>query len=417
MGEAGQDRSMFVLQPLTRRPIALLWTGQVLAATGSEFYMVAVVWIAADLIGRDAGYVSAVQAAALLLGSLFSGVLTDRWRHGTTMIAADLVRAGLVLALSIAGLLHLMSLPLLVVGAGAVALVTSSFDPALQATLPAIAPDPTLRHATNGLFDATKRMARILGPSLIALVNGLVPKAQFFTLTAITFLLSALAVRTVVRQLAPPAPARHEGDAMTAIDSVLGGLRAVRGHGLVIYGLVANLIGNLTWAMGVLLGMVLYLRATSTDPLTDYSLMMTAYGVGNLGANLVLASMKPGRPGVRLVAAKLIFGLGVFLLPLAPGQASLMLIAAFAAINGPFENLALLHLMQSRFPPHRLAQVYRLQMCAVFSGLLLAYLVAPSLFGLFGLAPVIMAAGALTFVTGLVGIGLMLARSCDRVAA
>src|SRR6185437_2547342 len=113
---------MFVLKPLVRRPIALLWTGQVLAATGSEFYMVAVVWIAADYIGRDAGYVSAVQAGTLLFGSLFGGVLTDRWRHGATMISADLVRAFLVLILSVAGMLHVLSLPLLVTIAGCVAL-------------------------------------------------------------------------------------------------------------------------------------------------------------------------------------------------------------------------------------------------------------------------------------------------------
>ena len=407
---------MFVLKPLAQRPIALLWTGQILAATGSEFYMVAVVWIAADYVGRDAGYVSAVQAGVLLLGSLFGGVLTDRWRHGATMISADLVRAALVLILSVAGMLHAMSLPLLVAIAGAVALATSGFDPALQATLPVIAADPVLRHATNGLFDATKRMARILGPSLIALVNGLVPKTQFFTLTAATFLLSALAVRAVVRHLPPAPPVWTASGAAAAIDSVLGGLRTIRGHGLVIYGMVGNLIGNLTWGMGVLLGMVLYLRATSADPLTDYSLMMMAYGIGNLGANLVLASLKPGRPQVQLIVAKLIFGTGVFLLPLVPGRPVLMLVAAFAALNGPLENLAMLHLMQSRFPPHRLAQVYRLQMCSVFSGLLVAYLVAPSLFGWFGLAPVIMAAGALTFVTGLVGLVLVLMRRAVPVA-
>ena len=48
---------MRVLIPLARRPIRLLWAGQVLSATGQEFYMVAVVWIAAGLVGRDAGYV------------------------------------------------------------------------------------------------------------------------------------------------------------------------------------------------------------------------------------------------------------------------------------------------------------------------------------------------------------------------
>jgi MFS family permease len=401
---------MFVLKPLVRRPIALMWAGQVLAATGSEFYMIAVVWIAADLVGRDAGYVSALQAGALLAGSLFGGILTDRWRNGTTMIAADLIRAGLVLALSIAGILQVMSLPLLVTVAGCVALATSAFDPALQATLPLIATDPVLRHATNGLFDATKRMARILGPSMIALVNGVLPKSQFFTLTAATFLLSALAVRAVVGTLTP-APHRRETTGVAAvIDGVLGGLRAAGFHAVVIYGLIANLIGNLTWAMGVLLGMMFYLRDTSADPLTDYSLMMMAYGIGNLATNLVLASFRPGRPGTWLVASKLIFGSGVFMLSVASNPIWLMLIAAFAATNGPFENLAMLHLMQSRFPPHRLAQVYRLQMCAIFSGLLVAYLISPSLFGWFGLSPVIMAAGAMTLVTGLAGLCLLLFR-------
>lgn len=397
---------MFVLRPLAQRPIALLWTGQVLAATGAEFYMVAVVWIAADFVGRDAGYVSAFQAGALLVGSLFGGILTDRWRHGPTMISADLLRAALMLLLSIAGALQFLSLPLLVAVAGGVALLTSVFEPALQASLPAIATDAALRHATNGLFDATKRMARILGPSMIALVNGFLPKTQFFTVTGATFLLSALAVRASAHAWPRETRHRQATGAAGVIDGLLGGMRGMRGHAVMIYGMVAGLIGNLTWAMGILLGMVLYLRETSAAPLTDYGLMMTAYGVGNLATNLVLASAKPHRPATWLIASKLIFGAGVFMLPLAHGRVELMLIAALAATNGPFENLAMLHLMQTRFQPHRIAQIYRLQMCAVFSGVLAAYLMSPSLFGWFGLAPTIMGGGAATFAIGLVGVGL-----------
>ena len=88
------------------------------------------------------------------------------------------------------------------------------------------------------------------------------------------------------------------------------------------------------------------------------------------------------------------------------GAVGLISLAAFAATNGPFENLAMLHLMQSDFPPWQLAQVYRLQMSAVVLGLLLAYLAAPTLFAWFGSAPVIMAAGAATLLTGCVGIFL-----------
>ncbi len=397
---------MFVLRPLAQRPIALLWTGQVLAAIGAEFYMVGIIWLAVGLIGRDAGYVAALQAGALLLGSLLGGILTDRWRHSSTMIAVDLLRAGLMFILSLASLTHAMNLPLLAVVAGCVALATSAFDPALQATLPVLAPDPALRHAANGLFDATKRTARILGPSLIALVNGILPIGQFFTLTAVTFLLSAVAVFAVAAQL-PACPRHQTTKGVAAVkDGVFGGIHAVRGHTVMIYGLVANLIGNAAWAGGMLLGMVLFLRETHADPLTTYSLMMMAYGIGNLGTNLILANFKPSRPALWLVVSKLVFGLGVLFLPLAPDRVWLMLLAAFAATNGPFENLAMLHLMQSDFPPWQLAQVYRLQMSAVVLGLLLAYLAAPTLFAWFGSAPVIMAAGAATLLTGCVGIFL-----------
>jgi DHA3 family macrolide efflux protein-like MFS transporter len=408
---------MFVLKPLVHRPIALLWTGQVLAATGAEFYAVAVVWVAADIIGKDAGYLSALQAGGLLAGSLFGGIVTDRWRHGTTMIAADLVRAALVLVLSVAGLLHAMSLPLLVAIAGTVSLITASFDPSLQATLPSLAPDPVLRHATNGLFDATKRMARIAGPSLIAVVNGILPTGQFFAVTAATFLLSALAVRAVTRRLAVEPVHRRETGAAAILDSVVGGFRAVRGHPVVIYGLLAGLIANGTWAIGYLLGMVLYLRQTDDDPLTSYGLMMMAYGIGNVATNLILASMGPGRPAQRLVASKIIFGLGILALPLGHGHLWLMAVAAFAAINGPLGDLAMLHLLQTCFPPHRLAQVWRMQMCVVFAGMFLAYLAAPLLFGWFGLGPTIIASGVATVLSGLVGVGFFAWRRAAASAA
>ncbi len=392
---------MFVLTPLTRRPIALVWAGQVLAATGSEFYAVALVWIAAGLVGGDAGYVSAVQAAALLAGSLFGGLVTDRAAPRATMIAADLARVLLLLALASLG--PRLGLPVLIGAAACVALATAAFDPALQATVPVLAPDPVLRHATNGLFDMVRRAARILGPSLIALVNRVLPTDRFFLVTAATFLLSAVAVRLGLPRLAA-APAASSPT--STLDTLLGGARALRGQPAMIYGLVTNLIGNAGWAIGPLLGMVLYLRSTRSDPLTDYGLMMTAYGVGNLAANLVLASLGPGRPALRLVACNLIFGAGILMLPLAPSRTALMAIAAFTAINGPFEYLAQVHLMQSVFPPHRLAAAYRLRMCASFTGLLLAYLAAPTLFAWFGLRPVIMAAGALALVNGAIGVAL-----------
>jgi hypothetical protein len=118
--------------------------------------------------------------------------------------------------------------------------------------------------------------------------------------------------------------------------------------------------------------------------------------------------MRPLRPLLWLVISKFTFGAGVLLLPFATDRGWLMAFAALAAVNGPYENLALLHIMQHDFPPQRIAQIYRLLMCAVFGGMLLGYLAAPVLFGIFGFAPIITAVGALTVLSGLVGLVLAL---------
>ncbi|MEI9986675.1 MAG: hypothetical protein WDN69_27980 [Aliidongia sp.] len=73
---------MSVLKALAQPPIRTIWLGQVLAATGGEFYTVAIIWTAVDLIGSDAGYLSALQSGSYLFGSLFAGIFTDRWTHG-----------------------------------------------------------------------------------------------------------------------------------------------------------------------------------------------------------------------------------------------------------------------------------------------------------------------------------------------
>jgi len=397
--------SMLILKPLGDKRIALLWSAQLLSATGGEFYIVAVIWTASALVGNDAGYIAALRAGILLVGSLFGGILADRWRHTTTMIGVSVAQVVLLSILSGASAFGFMSLALLAAVTACVALAASLYEPALQATLPTFSPDSAKRHAVNGLFDATRRMARILGPSLIALVNGVIPIGQFFAVTAGGFLLAAIGLRAGLKDLPAEAPETRRGLA-AVVDAVAGGARAVQRHRVMQFGLIGDLIGNITWAMAMLLGMALYLKATSANPLTDYSLMMTAYGVGNLGANLILANIALKRPMVWLVISKLIFGLGVMALPFAPDRTWLMAIAAFAAVNGPFENLALLHIIQHDFPRERIAQVYRLLMCAVFGGALIGYLAASSLFATLGIGPTITALGALTLAAGVFGLVL-----------
>ncbi|HYE00085.1 MAG TPA: MFS transporter, partial [Alphaproteobacteria bacterium] len=133
---------MSVWKPLAHPPLALLWASQTLSAVGDEFYAVALVWMAVGLIGHDAAYLTAVQAATMLAVSLFGGVLAERWDLRRTMIGADLARAAVVLAVPVAVWAGGASLPLLLGTVIAVSALSALFDPALQASVPRLVTDP-----------------------------------------------------------------------------------------------------------------------------------------------------------------------------------------------------------------------------------------------------------------------------------
>lgn len=392
---------MSILTPLGRPALARLWYGQVATAVGQELYAVAVVWIATGLLGQAAGYLSALQTATMLAGSLFLGPLTERVGHPALMIGTHLLRALVLMLLVMLEATGHLGLPAFTAAVVVVALAAAAFEPALQATIPQLVPEPGLRHATNGLFDATRRMARVAAPAIVAAGNQLLAAGQFFAATAAAFVVSAIMVRRATAGLGPTGEGGVAGGGL--LSAAGRGLALVRRDPLMLYGILGNGLGNVGWAIGPLLGMVLHLRETSSDPLTDYGLMMTAYGVGNLAANLVLSVRAPRRPLAWLVISRLLFGAGLVAMPFAPGLAALMAAALVAGLNGPFESLAMLHLMQSRHAPADVARVYRLQMAAIFAGLLAGSLAAPSLFGLVGPGPAVALAGAVMLAAAAAG--------------
>jgi DHA3 family macrolide efflux protein-like MFS transporter len=238
-----------LLQPLQHRSIRRIWFGQLLAAVGTQLYSVALLWTAVGVLGAGAGYLAMLQAAAVLVGSLLGGVLTDGWHPRVTMIAADAVRAAAVLALPVAQMLGGVSSSLLIWVAFVVGLMTGSFEPTLQAALTHLASDRGLRHAANGLFDATRRLARIAGPALVFLVHQTVPAIYFFVVTATTYAASAAAVAAAA--IAGPTP--DPAGAARPIEAVVAGFRAMRGRPLLIYALATSAIANVAWAGGYLL--------------------------------------------------------------------------------------------------------------------------------------------------------------------
>src|SRR6266702_767212 len=97
-------KDMVMLAVLRQRNFALLWFGQLISLTGDYVLIVALPFYTYQLTGSvlATGVMFLVQALpGLFLGSL-AGVFVDRWDRRWTMIASDLLRAGVLLFLLLA---------------------------------------------------------------------------------------------------------------------------------------------------------------------------------------------------------------------------------------------------------------------------------------------------------------------------
>src|SRR6267378_4379575 len=131
---------------------------------------------------------------AVLVAGLFGGVLFDRWRPDNAMIVSRTWSAVFAL-LPVAGYyIWGVSITLLIVSSVGLASLRLVFSPALQSTIPTLVPDRSAQQAINGLFDATYRIARLVGPMVAALLHIFLPVIHFLTATALGFLVSGAAL-------------------------------------------------------------------------------------------------------------------------------------------------------------------------------------------------------------------------------
>jgi MFS family permease len=405
-----------LLAPLRRGPIALLWGGLALSAIGDQLYTVALTWVAVGVFGAAAGYLTALSAVVVLAVALLAGAHADQWDQRRLMIGADVLRAFvLVIVVSVwaaTGAPQAWSLiAAVVLLAGAQAL----FQPALQAVLPGLVSDVSLLPASNALLDSTDRIARLLGPGLIALLGGFIPVMHFFSLDAASFAVSAIAVTLISCHVAAdPRPAGREG----VIASIVRGFGTVRRHVLLGFTLSITGVLNGTWYAAFFLGIPLLIEQRGiTGPggsgLGAYGLVIASYGCTNLLATLVVGSRTlPARPGGQMFGGTMIGGLGIVLLGLAAaaplGPAVLLaLFAAFAAltaIGGPMKDIPLAVLRQTELPRRDLPAAMRAFLVSANAGLLAAMLVAPLAFETLGVPLTLLVCGATNLAIGVLGV-------------
>ena len=301
------------------RDFQKLWLGQAISEVGSRISREGIPLAAVMILGAGplamAWLRIAASAPVLLLG-LAAGVLIDRLRRRPFLIAADLLRALLLLTIPAAALFSLLHLWLLLVVTGCASALALFFEVAYQSYVPSLVTRELLPDANNKL-GLSASMAEILGP---AVTGGLV---QVFTapfaiaFDALSYLISAV---LVWRIRTPEIQQRHASPETTHwLRNMTDGLRVIirDRHLLALLAVEAilALFGNMIWALYTLFA----IRSLGLSPAL-FGVTVACGGIGAVAGVAVSARLiRRFGLGVTLIGSLLANALAALLIPLAGG--------------------------------------------------------------------------------------------------
>jgi MFS family permease len=347
-----------VLAVFRRRDYALLWVAGVVSVLGDFVLLIALPFRVYELTGSALATGTTYLAGALprvLLGSV-AGVFVDRWDHRRTMIAADLLRAAVLL-----GLLAVHSseaLWLVYVVGFAESALSQFFAPARSALLPRIVP-PEERLAANSLGAFGDGAVRLIGPLLGGALAGAVGLWGVVLFDSASFLLSAGLLALLRGGARPLAPAGTPDGLLTGAAAarwaavwreLREGLRVV-GRKPVVRGTFA-VIGLATFAFGMTDPLIpVIMKEVLGGTALDFGALASVQGAGVLVGGLLVARLRRAVPPAGLIALGL--GLGSLLLLVMIHAASLPLALA---LIGPWGACLVVYevsaatLLQDRVP-------------------------------------------------------------------
>ncbi|SDZ38573.1 Predicted arabinose efflux permease, MFS family [Micromonospora pattaloongensis] len=272
-------------QSLQVRNYRLFATGQLVKLIGVWMMFIAQDWLVLDLSGDSAtalGVVTALQFTPVLLLTLLSGRLADRYDKRLLLFVANAAWSVLALAMSVLVLTGVAELWHVFVFAALLGVANAVETPVRQAFVSELVGTTLLPNALS-LSAATFNSARILGPALAGVAIAAFDVGPVFLISAVSSLaplvgLVRMRAAELHREALPP---RAERDSARVID----GLRYVwRRPDLLLPMALMSVLGMVLFNFQLTLA-ALAKTVFKTDAAT-FGLFTTALAVGALGGAL-----------------------------------------------------------------------------------------------------------------------------------
>jgi MFS family permease len=330
------------------------------------------------------GLVLAAQSIASVVFLAVGGVAGDRLGRRDVLIFTNLLSLAATAALAaaaLAGQLRVWELGIVTAGLG----LASAFQRPAYLPLRKQLVEEQYVQAANALDDATGNAARLIGPSIGALIYVVAGAAGAFTFDAITFAIASIsaALMRVANQAFKP----RRG----IWSDVVAGFKYFRANRWLWYldgiSVAANVMCIAPFM--VLVPLIVRVHHYSIGLLGLTSGLQAA---GAIGAGILIGQLRIRRRGVAFIGLATMIGLAAILLGLA---ADPRLIVAAGLILGIGIGCNVLEdsLLQQHVSDEYLSRVYGLSILSSFALMPLGYAAAGFLAAVYGTSPVLVVGG------------------------
>jgi MFS family permease len=338
-----------------------LWGAQTVSDFGAWITrtglpMMAVMGLAAT--PAQLGMLAALSSGPALLVGLGAGDFVDHTARRPVLVAADLVRAAILITLPVAAWLHLLSMLQLYAAGALVAAASALFDIADHAYLPGLVGKDLVTDA-NAKIGATESLAEMSGPAVAGVLFQWLTAPIAVAVNAATYLASALMLARIRMVEPPPAPgARRRG----WVDGVVTGARTSWSDPRVRVLLVQTGVGGLFGGFFSALYIAFVLRNLGLGPVL-LGIGIAAGGFGALAGSF-LAQPMARRFGVgpTICLTGALSALGTMIVLLAPanpvaGMACLVVSQLVGDVFGIVPLILATSLRQTVLPQNLLGRV------------------------------------------------------------
>ena len=403
-----------------------LWAGQVISLFGARVNQIALGAFVYELTDSPFAVALSFFMATVpnLVFSPIAGAFVDRWDQKQVLVVSDILRAALVLLVPVAVLTNIwLAYPLVFL----ITTVSIFFRPARVAILPRLVPRKDLLSANAAMW-VGETLADVVNYPIAGLfvvfLAGSLPIAFWFdaaTYLVSAALLAAISTPPLVRRLRgggdEAGEAVDDAEDEAGIDSpptIVADLKAgwafLRHETVLLANTLQGTAGQFAIGIVTVASIILAKQITGTDGTeyrATYAFMETAIGLGNLLGGFALGMVAARvRKGPLVIAAYTVFGVLVFFI----GISSSIPITLGLLFGVGVANMAFVipsqTLFQERTPPEMMGRVVSFRFALVFGGMSVAMAIGGLFVGVFGPGPVIAAAGLLSVVAGLAGLGV-----------